>query len=587
VFAVDRAQLFIGAVDLLAPDRSAIQPPCGARIGAVDPASLSLDRVDVYQVNRETDVATDVVVAMTLGAGAEARLCVMAIHKDNLLTAAVLTDVTPPGATAPASRTLLADLDGNADRCPGLVNPDGGPVALRYWAGQLTGSHCALKAAASAPGDPLPPIREASPGAAVIGRIPVEPAVPFVVGDALVLGDGVYALIPGLASYQALYRTTRTLARVASADLDGDGAVDAVIAARGEAGLDVLMRSTSPPGFQLLRLDTASEATTLTLGDYDGNGITDIAYTEAIGAHQRLMISFGTADRPLAPVEVGEFPSIIAIARLQFPDSIDQLSLAADLVVLQPPSGDLATLTLLHGSPNRTMMPYFDPRSPAARAASGVFGGTVIGQFGAATGAATGAAAPPAHRGIVALAPAHGSATIQAFAVAGTDTGLDAVPSDGVAVTGLADCAGGSTELCLGDAALFAWPSAPGHDAVLAIDHQAAPHAGMFDPAARPISVTLVPALTSKIPANSVLVALHAADLDGDGAVDLVAAFAPGTAADRGAILVCRASGGFPTSCDDVVPAIIAAAPAHARLSRRRAGPPRLSRSMDRAIAGL
>jgi hypothetical protein len=134
--------------------------------------------------------------------------------------------------------------------------------------------------------------------------------------------------------------------------------------------------------------------------------------------------------------------------------------------------------------------------------------------------------------------------------------------SPGAAITGLMDCAGGGAELCPGGAALFAWPGAPGHDVVLAIDHQAAPHAGMFDPASPPISVTPVPALTSKIPANSALVALHVADLDGDGAVELVAAFAPGTAADRGAILVCRGSGSVPASCDDVVPAIIAAAPA-------------------------
>jgi len=79
-----------------------------------------------------------------------------------------------------------------------------------------------------------------------------------------------------------------------------------------------------------LRIDTASEARTITLGDYDGNGIADIAYTEAVGSHQRLMISYGTADRPLAPIEVGEFPSIIGVTRIQLADSIDQLSLAAD-----------------------------------------------------------------------------------------------------------------------------------------------------------------------------------------------------------------------------------------------------------------
>jgi len=184
VFIADHAQLYIGAVDLLAPDHPVVQAPCAARIGAVDPASLSLASVDVYQVSRETDAATDVVVAMTLGVPASVKLCVIAIHKDNLLATAVLTDITPPGAATPANRTLLADLDGNIDRCPGLVNVDGGAAALRYWGGQLAGTHCTLKAAAGATGDLLPPIVEASPGAPVIGRIPVDPAVPFVVGDA-------------------------------------------------------------------------------------------------------------------------------------------------------------------------------------------------------------------------------------------------------------------------------------------------------------------------------------------------------------------------------------------------------------------
>jgi hypothetical protein len=556
VLVADHGQLYLGAVDFLAPDHPVIQAPCGARIGAVDPASWAPGSIDVYPVSRETDVATDVVVALTLGAGASAKLCVIDIHKDNLLAAAVLTDITPPGAAPPASRPVLADLDGNTDRCPGLVNVDAGAAALRYWGGQLAGAHCVLKAAAGAAGDLLPPITAASPGAAVIGRIPVDPVVPFVVADALVLSDGVYALVPGLASYQALYRTTRRLAHVASADLDGDGAIDAVLSAQGDADLDVLIRSISPPGFQLLRLDTASEATTLTLGDYDGNGIADIAYTEAIGSHQRLMISYGTADRPLAPIEVGELPSIAGITRVQLPDSIDPLSLSADLAVLQAPSGGGgATLTLLHGSPNRTMMPYFDPRPTAAREAGGAFRGTVIGRF---TGPG------PAHRGIMALAPASASAAVQAFRVAGTGVGLESAPAVGAAVGGLAECGGGgaSADLCVGNAALFAWPRSPTHDVVLAIDRQPAPHAGVFDPAAAPITMTAVPALTAKIPVNSALVARYAADLDGDGANELVAAFAPGAAADRGAILVCQVTDGLPASCDDVVPAILAAWPA-------------------------
>lgn len=553
-FIADRGQLYLGVVDFLAPDHPLIQAPCGARLGALDPASLRTDAIDVAQVNRDADVVTDVVVAMTLATAAGAKLCVIAIHKDNPLATAVLTDITPAGAAAPVHRPLLADLNSNGDRCPGLVNIDGGPAALRYWDGQMTTGHCMLKPAAGAAGDPLPAISDAARGAAVIGRIPVEPAVPFVVGDALVLEDGVYALIPGLGSYQPLYRTTRKLAHVASADLDGDGAIDAVISAAGEGDLDVLHRSISPPGFQLLRLDTANEATTITLGDYDGNAIADIAYTETVGSHQRLMISYGTADRPLPPVEVGEFPSILGITRLQVPDSVDQLSLSADLAVLQSPGTGMATLTVLHGSANRTMMPYFDPRPMPVREAGGAFRGTVIGRFTGADGAS--------RAGIVALAPDAGSTALRAFRIDGTPNGLDGRPTTGAAVTGLVDCTGGgSTELCITGATLFAWPRSPGHDVVLAIDHQPSPHAGVFDPASPAIAVAPLPALAAKIPANGSPVALHAVDLDGDGAVELVAAFAPGTAADRGAILVCRAVDGLPASCEDLVPAIIAAQP--------------------------
>ena len=541
----------------------------------------------MYQVNRETDLATDVVIAMTFGAGAAAELCVMAIHKDNLLAAAVLSDVTPPGAATPRSRTLLADLDGNADHCPGLVNADGGPAALRYWAGQLTGSRCTLKAAASATGDPLPPISEASPGAAVIGRIPVEPAVPFVVGDALVLGDGVYALIPGLASYQALYRTTRTLARVASADLDGDGAVDAVIAAQGEAGLDVLMRSISPPGFQLLRLDTASEATTLTLGDYDGNGIADIAYTEAVGSHQRLIDLVRHRRSPARPgrgrrvlrASWGSraFSSPTRSIGCRWPPTSRCCSPGprdsdAHAASRQPESHHDAVLrSAIDGGGRR----------------SGVFRGTVIGRFGAPTGGGATTAHPSLVAFAGALGPADGSAAARAFTVAGTDTGLDAAPSSGAAVTGLFDCAGGgSASSASATPRCSRGRARPATTSSWRSTTQAVPHAGVFDPAASPITVAPVPALSSKIPANSGVVALHAVDLDGDGAVELVAAFAPGAAADRGAILICRVDGGVPVELRRRRAGDHRRGPRHARVPRRRAGPPRLSRSVRRAVTG-
>src|SRR5690606_15928285 len=59
---------------------------------------------------------------------------------------------------------------------------------------------------------------------------------------------------------------------------------------------------------------------------------------------------------------------------------------------------------------------------------------------------------------------------------------------------------------------------------------------------------------------------LHAVDLDGDGAPELIAAFAPGANAPGGnsttpgAIVVCTMVSGVAQQCDDLVPEIVAAA---------------------------
>ena len=91
------------------------------------------------------------------------------------------------------------------------------------------------------------------------------------------------------------------------------------------------------------------------------NGKIDVAYTEPVAGHQRLMILYSTGgDLADSAVEVGAFPAVSSIARIAFGDSSDALSIAKDLLVLLP--GTPAKATLLHGSPQRTMLAYFDPR---------------------------------------------------------------------------------------------------------------------------------------------------------------------------------------------------------------------------------
>lgn len=559
-FVVDAEnRVYVLVVDLLAPDNGLVEQPCLARNGSLTTATFSPSNVDIYEARQDV-FSTDFVVTLKSGTGPSAKLCVLAIHKDTFGQGQI-TDITPTNAAPLQQKPILADLDGDADPCPGVVSSDGGPGALRWWRGQMVASRCTLRATAQPLGDPLPAIDGFTPGATLIGRAPLEPPIAAAAKDMLVFSDGLYAFVPFQAAFTNVYRSSRKLALVATGDVTGDGKSDTVFAAENDDDLDVLLRTVNSLGndaFQLLRLDTASQVTTLTLGDYDGNGYADIAYTEPIADFQRLMVAFGTPDRPLAPVQLGAFTGTASLTRLEFPDHVDQNSLASDLAVLQPPAnGHGATLTILHGSPQRTLLPYFDPRA----AKDSLFRGAVVGQF----------AGDPSHGDVLAIAPPAPDSPSQAGAIGvwtvpGTDSGIDGTETAGRVASGLANCVGGSTGgLCTHDTAYLAFPIAADKDVAIGIDRATDPHAAVLDPwaaSATSITATAVPAITSVLPAGNAVRSLHAADFDGDGALDLIAAFAPAKGgAGSGALLVCGVTGGAPHDCQDLVPAIIASAP--------------------------
>ncbi|HET9988868.1 MAG TPA: hypothetical protein VFQ65_10110, partial [Kofleriaceae bacterium] len=146
---------------------------------------------------------------------------------------------------------------------------------------------------------------------------------------------------------------------------------------------------------------------------------------------------------------------------------------------------------------------------------------------------------------------------------AGNDVTLDSTQSDGAKLTGLAACGLGTANSgCVEEAVYFPWAVANGHDVVFGLDHAKMPTASVFDPnmiGATTITAAKAPGF-APIPAGSVIQALHAADLDGDGANELIAAFAPSTTGATGGVLVCQMDGsGQPHDCTDVVASAIAA----------------------------
>lgn len=543
--------------------------PCSARLGAIKAAAFDKDSLDVYNVSKEDADQLDTLVSFATGTGASRRACILAIHRNapaifQAFPAVTVTDVTPTGFGPPAKKAIFADLDVDADPCPGIVKTDAGPNGLVYYDGSQpsASSACTLTTSSTS----LPALG-APATAAIVGRGPVVPSVPLVASDALVTSEGVYPFLPNgvpilspVAQFSVVYRTTRTISHVGHGDFDGDGNIDAVLAASGEQDLDVLFRVPDDAGFNLVRVDTTSEVTTLTVGDFDGNRISDIAYTEDLADHQRLLVAFGTPDRPLSPVSVGVFTSVLDVCRIGIPDSVDYLGLADDLLVLQPAAiGTTAErVAILHGSPQRTLLSYFDPRPENVRDDSR-FRGAVIGHF---------VDGPEANelRDLVAVAPPtldastqSGKDIVRAYRVPNTVDGLDATATPGVEINGIVDCSLDKTgKLCLDRARYVAFPTAPNHDVVIGVDRSNA--AVVVDPWAVPVTVSPLDKLTALAPAKTTAQSLYASDFDGDGALELVAAFAPTTSDSTGGVVVCTMSGTTASACQDVVPAIIAEA---------------------------
>lgn len=544
--------------------------PCSARLGAIKSSAFDTTSLEIYNVKNDDAKQFDAMVSFVVGTGAQRRACMLAVHRSapaffQPFPTITVTDVTPPAYGVPTKKPIFADLEGDTDECPGIVRADAGLSALAYFDGSRASKDVACTLATTS--NSLPSLPGAPATATLVGAAPIQPSVALVAADALITSEGVYPYLPNgipifapTAQFTAVYRTSRTIARVRHGDFDGDDNVDAVLAASDEQDLDVLFRVPNEAGFNLVRIDTASEVTSLTVGDYDGNRIVDIAYGEASSDHERLLVSYGTPDRPLTPTSVGVFAKGFSVTKFGIPDSVDYLGLADDLLVLQPgaTSSEPQRVALLHGSPQRTMLSYFDPRQPAQRTSTR-FRGAVIGHFVTTSGAQDYAdvlaIAPPTQN---ALTP---SSVVRAYRVPNTAGGLDATSSPGDVIDGLVDCSLGMTgKLCLDRARYIAFSTSANHDIVIGIDRANAIVA--IDPWATPITVTALDKVRELAPANTAAASLDAVDFDGDGALELVIAFAPLSTNSPGAIVVCTMASGTATSCQDLVPAIVTAAEA-------------------------
>lgn len=562
VFFADNGRISLGVIDLSNEANSTLALPCAARLGSVSPSAFSSAKVDFYAVSQ-----SDAVISIAFETSPRA-LCVLALRKP-LLFPWTVTDITPANAPGLARRATLADLESDADACPGLVNSDGGGGDLRYWDGRMAATGCVLDPGSTPAGSPLP--AASSGDVAAVGRVPLKPAFPGLAADMLVLTDGVYAVLPpgsilGPPALARLYASVRPLASALHTDFDLDGLVDAVLVPASEDDVDVLFRRPNAffpaiPGYVVYRVDTASPVVRAELGDFDGNGRDDLALLEQLTGYQRLVVAFADSDYFSPPVAVATFEDVIGMASAPIPSSEDLAAATDDLLLIQPPAAGAmsSSLTVLSGSAQRTLIAFFDPRSTEGGDPSDRDRTRFVGTF-------AGAGAGPGPRSLFAVAiDQRPHVTLdrtppQVWRMDGTPSGPAASVTAPLATTGLADCSGTpvvGSGLCVDDAIVLAWPGPAGQDAAIAIDRAQPAHAARIVGGAM-VTATALPALAAALPAAASVRALSPADLDGDGVLDLVVAATPREAAGTGALVVCAMADGVPQACEDLMPAIVA-----------------------------
>ena len=419
---------------------------------------------------------THVMFAAMLGTGASSRLCVIAIDATGSLTMPfTVAEVHRQEGFDPIAKPAFAPLDGEGS-CPSLIaQPLGGMHLQRFPGVAVSGN--ASKPCRLGPSVAL--VRRDTMAQVLTTGSPLGTASLGANDHAVVLTNGVFVYRPGaFGELQQIYISDRVLERTADADLDGDGLTDLVAIGASQSDLDLLYQINPAPGlytFLRVRLPTAAPVSRMLTGDFDGNGRVDIGYVERLDAIDRLMIAYGTADRPLTGQLAGSFTNVFSVLSVSIPDSNDPFSVIDDLAVLYTSAAG-EQLALLHGSPQRTMQAYYDPfdieangrRTTLAATVPGAFGGGRGGHDLMSLGTVPDPANPSSPVGVMYVTP---TSPDGALAMSGgrcaVATGL--MECDGVA--GAPAPAGGDTnaQLCLSNAAYTAW-SAGDHDRVIGID---------------------------------------------------------------------------------------------------------------------
>jgi hypothetical protein len=159
-------------------------------------------------------------------------------------------------------------------------------------------------------------------------------------------GDGTFRLLSNF-----VFPLFSNPGRLAAADLDGDGTADLVLPvdAVGGGGVDVLL-GDGHGRFQDLGLTrTGVEASAVAVGDFNGDGVPDLAVTNFLSNTVSVLLGHGdgTFRRPIANFPVGGNPRSVAVADLEGDGILD--------IITANSTGN--TVSVLRGNGDGTFQP--------------------------------------------------------------------------------------------------------------------------------------------------------------------------------------------------------------------------------------
>jgi hypothetical protein len=502
--------------------------------GLVDPTQFDPSQVAVYDATAAYRMPAIAFALEAARADHSREVCAMTIVETSAGNFTV-TAITPPGAVAAGARPVLASLDPSAGGCPALVLAN----RQRYVASKSLGQCQLATTAVTIPGVMM----LGNP----VGRVPLVPPIAGHAPDALVLEFGVADVNTASGQLEMLYISDRpdALSLTAFADIDGDSRIDAVVAAAGATDVDVLYRLTTPvDGFLRLRVGTNSPLKMLAIGDFDGNGLPDVLAVERVttpnAAIDRIAIAYATRAQLLPPIDVGEFTNLLTVTKVQLFDSTDQTGVVDDLAVIDQRPNEPTLLGILHGTPQRGLIPYLDPRPPGP----GMTAPWLTSGFTTVVGGHFVDSDPPGSVDLVAMSLPIAGGDGQVWLLAGAGPGALSAPPDRSGVEPIAATlctAPGGPTFCANNANYQAGRFG-GHDVVVAFD-QFNGNAAVIDSTQITTSAATLPLVPIHVmPILSVVTSSLVADSDGDGVKELIFAYVdPSTG--NGNLLSCSVSG--------------------------------------------